>query len=56
MIVVSCRKKFLDEAAAKWGLVSAEAMRESLEKMAEAVEAVNSYPLKPEDEPSGDQR
>ncbi len=55
MSAVSYRKRFMDEAAARWGRASAEEMREALEKTADAAEAVDAYPLKPADEPSGDQ-
>lgn len=51
---VSYRKRFMDEAAARWGR-AAEEMRDAIEKTADAAEAVDSYPLKSEDEPSGDQ-
>ena len=54
MSAVSCRKRYMDEAVARWGHVCAEEIRESLEKTADAAEFVNSYPLKPSDEPSDD--
>ena len=52
---VNYRRKFMDEAAAKWGRASAEEMRNAIEKTADAAEVVDSYPLNPADEPSGNQ-
>ena len=52
---VSYRKRFMDEAAARWGRASVEEMRDAIEKTADAAESVDSCPLKPADEPSGDQ-
>ncbi len=54
MSAVSYRKRFMDDAAARWGGAHAEEMRDSIEKTADAAEAVDSYTLRPGDEPSGD--
>ncbi len=40
-------------AEAKWGRERAESMREQIEKTADAVETVESYPLNVDDSPAG---
>ncbi len=47
------RDRYMAEAAARWGRAEAEEMREQIEKTSDAAEAIESYPIGPEDAPSG---
>jgi len=49
---MSRREQFLSEARSRWGDAEVEAIREQLEKTADAVEKVESFPLEPSDEPA----
>jgi hypothetical protein len=49
---MSRREEFLSSAKARWGEAEAEILRQQLEKTADAVGIVESYPLEPGDEPA----
>ncbi len=47
------REEYMEWATARWGSAAAEEMREQIEKTADAVEAIESHELSPDDEPAG---